>query len=155
MKKSKILIVIVLAVLLLTGCTKQFKDADNQLVTVKETKQTLISNVICKPVELKEEYEEAFEKKEKTLNKKYKAGDISKKQYNKSIKNLKEDIKKFNKLPSCTKFTPMSGGYETFWTTFFVKPLAWVIIQIGNLLGNQYAWGLIIVTILIRLILLL
>ena len=153
MKKSKILVVLVLAVLLLTGCTKQFKDADNQLVTVKETKQTLISNVICKPVELKEEYEETFEKKEKALNKKYKAGDISKKQYDKSIKNLKEDVKKFNKLPSCTKFTPMSGGYETFWTTFFVKPLAWVIVKIGQLVGNIYGLSIILVTLIIKLIL--
>ena len=46
------------------------------------------------------------------------------------------------------------GGYETFWTSIFVKPLAWFIIQIGNLLKNNYALALIIVTILIRLILL-
>ena len=82
MKKKKI-IILLLAVLLLTGCTKQLKDADGRLVTVKETKQTLVSNVICKPVVLKEKYKETYEKKEKDLNKKYKAGDISKKQYNK------------------------------------------------------------------------
>ena len=153
MKNKKILIVVALLVLLLTGCTKQIKDADGKLVTVKETKQTLVSNVICKPKELKNDYIDAFEEKEKDLNKKYKAGDISKKQYNKSIKNLKSDIKKFDKLPTCTKFTPLSGGYETFWTTFFVKPLAWIIVKVGQLVGNIYGLSIILVTLIIKFIL--
>ena len=153
MKKNKILIVLILAVLLLTGCTKQFKDADGKLVTVKETKQTLVSNVICKPKDLKEDYLKAFDKKEKALNKKYKAGDLSKKQYNKSMKSLKAEMKKFDKLPSCSKFTPLSGGYETFWTTFFVKPLAWVIVKVGQLVGNIYGLSIILVTLIIKLIL--
>lgn len=153
MKKKRILIIMILAVLLLTGCTKQLKDANGKLVTVKETKQTLVSNVICKPVVLKSEYEKAFEKKENDLNKKYKKGEISKNQYNKSIKALKNDVKNFKELPACTKFTPLSGGYETFWTTFFVKPLAWIIVKIGQLLGNIYGLSIIIVTLIIKLIL--
>ena len=136
MKNRKIIIIMFFAILLLTGCTSQFKDADGKLVTVKETKQTLVSNVICKPTDLQDDYEKAFAKKKIAIEKKYKSGDLSKKQYNKSIKSLKNDIKNFNKLPSCTKFTPLSGGYETFWTTFFVKPLAWVIVKIGQLVEN-------------------
>lgn len=153
MKNKKIVIVVALLVLLLTGCTKQFKDADGKLVTVKETKQTLVSNIICKPKELNNDYTDAFEKKEKDLKKKYKAGDISKKQYNKSIKNLNSDKKKFDKLPTCTKFTPLSGGYETFWTTFFVKPLAWIIVKVGQLVGNIYGLSIILVTLIIKFIL--
>ena len=152
MRNKKILFLL-LAILLLTGCTKQFKDADGKVVTIKETKQTLVSNVICKPSDSKAEYEKAFVEKEKKLNKKYKKGDISKNEYNKSIKSLEKQKKDFDKLPSCTKFTPLSNGYETFWTTFFVKPLAWLIVKIGQLLGSSYGLAIIIVTIIIKLIL--
>ena len=42
------------------------------------------------------------------------------------------------------------GGYEGLWTSFFVKPLGWAIIQIGKLVHN-YGLALIIMGILIRL----
>ena len=153
MKKRTKIILLLITILLLTGCTKQFKDADGKVVTIKETKQTLVSNVICIPKESKSEYEKSFVEKEKKLNTKYKKGDISKNEYNKSIKSLEKQKKDFNKLPSCTKFTPLSGGYETFWTTFFVKPLAWLIVKIGQLLGSSYGLSIIIVTLIIKLIL--
>lgn len=153
MKKKTKIILLIITILLLTGCTKQFKDANGKVVTTEETKQTLVSNVICKPQESKNEYEKAFSVKEKELNKKYKKGDISKNQYNKNIKSLKEQKKNFKKLPSCTSFTPLSNGYETFWTTFFVKPLAWIIVKVGQLVGNIYGLSIIIVTLIIKLIL--
>ena len=53
-------------------------------------------------------------------------------------------------LPTCKKFTPASGGYEGVWTTLFVKPLTWLIIQIGSLVRN-YGVAVIIITLLIRL----
>ena len=49
------------------------------------------------------------------------------------VKYDKEDL---NKLPKCENFTPVSGGYEGIWTTIFVKPLAWIIIQIGKIVKN-------------------
>lgn len=153
MKKKTKIILLLITILLLTGCTKQFKDANGRVVTTKETKQTLVSNIICKPTESKSEYEKAFTDKEKNLNKKYKKGDLSKNQYNKSIKDLEKQKKNFDKLPSCSKFTPLTNGYETFWTTFFVKPLAWLIVKIGKLLGSSYGLAIIIVTLLIKLIL--
>ncbi len=54
-----------------------------------------------------------------------------------------------DKLPSCNNFNPVSK-YEGLWTTFFVKPLAWVIIKIGSLV-NSYGLSIIITAILIRL----
>ena len=42
---------------------------------------------------------------------------------------------KVSKLPKCENFKPFSE-YEGLWTTIFVKPLAWVIINIGVLLGK-------------------
>jgi len=55
------------------------------------------------------------------------------------------------KLPSCSEFSPI-GNYEGLWTSIFVKPLAWLIIQIGMIVKN-YGLALIIACILLRLIL--
>lgn len=150
MKKNRLIIILVLAVLLTTGCTKQFKNADGSVIKAEKTNQVLVENILCKPEELKDEYVTAIEKKQEDLLKKYEDGDISKKKYNKEKNNLLD----IDKLPVCKNMSIAEGGYETFWTSIFVKPLAWVIIQIGNLLSNNYALSLIIVTILIRLILL-
>ena len=54
-----------------------------------------------------------------------------------------------DKLPACKEFTPLSN-YEGLWTSIFVKPLAWVIIQIGTLVKN-YGLALILACLLIRL----
>ena len=150
MKKNRLIILLVLLVILTTGCTKQLKNADGSIARAEKTNQVLVENVLCRPEELKEEYVKALEKKKEDLTKKYEDGDISKKKYSTETRNLLD----VDKLPVCKKMSAFEGGYETFWTSIFVKPLAWIIIQIGNLLGNQYAWGLIIVTLLIRLILL-
>lgn len=150
MKKNKILLLLVLLVLLTTGCTKQLKNADGSIAKAEKTNQVLIENVLCRPEELKEEYIKTIEKKKEALTKKYEDGDISKKKYNEENRKLLD----INKLPVCKKMTVLEGGYETFWTSVFVKPLAWLIIQIGNILKSNYALALILVTILIRLVLL-
>ena len=51
------------------------------------------------------------------------------------IELYKENKVDVDKLPSCENFKPFSE-YEGLWTTVFVKPLAWVIINIGVLLGK-------------------
>ena len=51
------------------------------------------------------------------------------------IELYKENKDDVDKLPSCENFKPFSE-YEGLWTTVFVKPLAWVIINIGVLLGK-------------------
>lgn len=150
MKKNKLLVVLVLIVLLTTGCTKQFKNVDGSVVKSEKTNQILIENVLCRPEELKEEYVKAIDKKKTDLAKKYEDGDISKKKYNSETKKLLD----VDKLAVCKNMKAFEGGYETFWTSVFVKPLAWVIIQIGNLLSSNYGLSLIIVTLLIRLIIL-
>ena len=55
-----------------------------------------------------------------------------------------------SKLPECKKMSISPGKYEGIWTTLFVKPLAWLIVLIGNLFNN-YGLSVIIITILIRL----
>ena len=148
-KNKKLLIVLLLAVLTLTGCTKQFKDAEGKIVQSEKTKQTLVENVLCKPVELREEYDKAIENKQKDYKKMYEAGDLSKNEY----KEKKKNILNIDKLPVCTEISVIEGGYETLWTSVFVKPLAWVIVNIGKLLWNNYGFAIIVITILIKLIL--
>ena len=94
---KKIFIVVLILVLALTGCTKQLKDADGKVVQDKKTNQTLVENILCKPVELKETYETAIEEKKKDLKKLYKEGEISKKEYflNVTNKNLSEILANF------------------------------------------------------------
>ena len=149
MKKQKKIIVILLLVFLLTGCTTQLKDADGKLVKDETTKQTLVQNILCQPEELRDTYEKALEKKEKDYKKLYEEKELTKKDYKKKMDNLLD----IDKLPVCTEFSVFEGGYESFWTSVFVKPLAWVIINIGKILGSNYGLAIIITTLLIKLIL--
>lgn len=147
-KNKKLLIVVISLVFLLTGCTKQFKDVDGKLVQDETTKQTLVENILCRPVELKDTYEETIKEKKKDLKEKYDEGDLSKKEYNKKL----DELLDLEELPVCTKMSIAEGGYESIWTSIFVKPLAWIIVQIGKIVGN-YGLAIILVTILIKLIL--
>lgn len=147
-KNKKLLIVVIALLILLTGCTKQFKDVDGKVVQDETTKQTLVENILCQPVELNETYDNAVKQNKKDYKKLYKEGEISKKEYNKNIENLLD----LDELPVCTEMSITDGGYESIWTSLFVKPLAWVIVQIGKLVGN-YGISIIIITILIKLIL--
>ena len=148
-KNKKILLVLLMSVLILTGCTKQFKDAEGKIVQDKKTKQTLVENILCQPEELKEVYNDAINQKKKDYKKMYKDGDLSKNDYNEKTK----EILNIDKLPACTEISIVEGGYETLWTSVFVKPLAWVIVNIGKLLWNNYGLAIIMITILIKLIL--
>lgn len=147
-KNRKLLIIVIALVFLLTGCTKQLKDADGKVIQDEKTNQTLVENILCRPVELKETYEKAIKEKKKDLKKQYEDGDLSKKEYTKKV----DELLDLDELPVCTKMSVAEGGYESLWTSVFVKPLAWVIIQLGKLVKN-YGLAIIIVTILIKLVL--
>ena len=121
MKKYQKVLVLVISVFLLTGCTKFLKDSNNKPIKNNETGQMITENIICRPTN------------ETTIE-----------IYNENNIDL-------NKLPKCSKFSPI-GNYEGLWTSLFVKPLAWVIIKIGLLLKN-YGLALIVTCLLIRLIL--
>ncbi len=76
-----------------------------------KTKKAYVSNILCKPQseELKSVYKE----------------------------NKDKLIVDYDKLPQCKNLKINSGGYEGLWTSIFVKPLAWVIVKIGNLVKNN------------------
>ena len=120
-KKNKLLIILLLCLVMLSGCTKTLKDDDKQVVTNEKTGQSITENIICKPTN-------------EDVTKIYEKNDV--------------DIKK---LPECEDFNPLKN-YEGLWTSIFVKPLAWVIIQIGRL-SNSYGLSIIITCLIIRLIL--
>lgn len=124
MKKNKLKILLVLFVVMisLTGCTKILKNDEKKVVQNTVTGQNLVENILCKP------------KDEKTLNL------------------YKENNVDVDSLVDCENFKITSGGYEGIWTTIFVKPLAWIIIKLGNLVKN-YGISVILVTLVIRLIL--
>ena len=48
-KKKKKVIILILCIFLLTGCTKNLKDKDGKVVTNKDTGQSITENIICKP----------------------------------------------------------------------------------------------------------
>lgn len=121
-KKNKIkLLVVLLLLLVTTGCTTTLVDDNKKPVKNEVTGQNLTKNIICQPT-----------------NKE-------------NIKLYKENGVKVDKLPTCDEFKVTSGKYEGLWTSIFVKPLAFVLLWLGKLVGN-YAISLIIISILIRVI---
>lgn len=91
----------------------------------KESKKAYTSNILCKP------------ESEKLL-------DI----YEENEKQLKVDLEK---LPECEKFKVTSGGYEGLWTSIFVKPLAYLIIKLGDFV-KSYGISIMILGVLMRVI---
>ena len=90
------------------------------------TEKSYVSNILCKPET--EELQELY------------------------ISNNDKLIVEYDKLPSCKKLKINSGGYEGLWTSIFVKPLAWLIIKIGNLVKNN-GLAIMIVGLFLRLLL--
>lgn len=123
MKKKKIVLIMMLCALTLsaTGCTTLLKDDKGKAVQNPVTGQNLPKNILCQP------------------------------ESSSTLEVYEKHNVKIEELPKCQNFTPASGGYEGIWTTIFVKPLAWIIIQIGKLVKN-YGLAIILITLLIRLI---
>ncbi|MBE6153375.1 MAG: YidC/Oxa1 family membrane protein insertase [Firmicutes bacterium] len=119
--KRKIIILLVCMMFVLTGCTKTLKGNDKKVVTYEKTGQSLTENILCKPTNQE------------------------------VIKLYEENNVKVEKLVECKNFKVTSGGYEGLWTSIFVKPLAWLIIKIGNLI-NSYGASILIVSMLIRIV---
>ncbi len=171
-KKIKYLLIVALLTSV-TGCTTYLKDKDGKVLTNPETGQNLTENILCRPTDeetiklyeennydlsslpycvcktktvlekVKKNNEETTEKEEtKEENKK----DETKKDESKEEVNNEELIEK-----ECEEFSVIKGKYDGLWTSFFVKPLAWVILFFGKL-TSSFGLGLIITSILIRLI---
>ena len=127
MKKKHIVILLIL-VFMLTGCTRYLQDDTKKRIVNESTGQSLPSNILCKPTsnELTKIYEEYNDKLEVPLEK---LGNCA-------------DLKYYD-----------SENYNGLWVQLIVMPLAWLIIKIGNIFGN-YGLSVMIVGLLIRVVLL-
>ena len=105
-KKIKVILIMFLLLISMTGCTKQLTDSNNKAVKNETTGQTLTKNILCKPTN---------------------------KETIKIYENNKVNLKK---LPECKDFKITSGKYEGLWTTIFVKPLAFVLLKLGMIVKN-------------------
>ena len=147
-KKQKILLVLV-TLLLLTGCTK-YKTYDNEPVIIDSTGQRVVENILCKTEETERQFNELKEKYKTDLDNQLNNSEISQEEYDQKINELNESFD-LSDVATCSEFNVFSGD-EGLWTTLFVKTLAWLITKIGMFTQN-YGWAIIIVTILIRLVL--
>ena len=128
-KKTIKILLLILSLAMLTGCTKTLTGEDKKPVKYEETGKALTENVLCRPTD-------------------------------ENVVNIyKENNVDIDKLPKCETFKPFSE-YEGLWTTIFVKPLAWAIINIGLLLekiglgkGLANGFAIVIACLVIRLIL--
>ncbi len=148
--KNKVLklILLLLLVFSLTGCTKYIKINKKQIKN-NETGQILVKNILCKTDNIEKDYNKAFEDYYKSLENNDKITQEKKDKILKDIETTKKDIN-IKKLQDCNDMK-ITGTYDGLWTTIFVRPLAWLIINVGKLV-RSYGLSLIIITIIIRLI---
>ena len=121
MKKINKILVLILLVLSLSGCTKILEDKDGKAVVNEVTGQSVTENILCRPTDKE------------------------------TIKLYEEAGKDLSELPECSDMK-ITGDYESIWNSFFVRPLAWIIIKVGELV-NSSALAIIIITLAIRLLL--
>ena len=106
MKNKTVKIITTLFVALSLTGCTKILKDDKKPVQNPETGQNLVSNILCQP------------ENETTI-------DI-----------YKEHNIDLEKLPKCKNYKITSNGYEGLWTTLFVKPIARLIIIIGELVKN-------------------
>lgn len=130
MKNRFKILVLVIVLLLTSGCgnSKYIQDKDKKIVTYEETGQMLEKDILCLPEKDSELY---------NIYKEY-------------SDQLNID---FEDLPACTDFKITSNESSGLWEFLFVKPLAYLILVLGKLVGNL-GISLILIGLAIRLILL-
>ena len=147
MKKIKKISILLLLVVLLTGCTK-YKTFDKQPVVIEETGQKVVENILCKTEETINQYNKLKEDKINDVSLKLQNQEITQQQYDDEVNKINNSFN-IDNVAECNEFKIFSGD-DGLWTTLFVKTLAWLIIKIGTITKN-YGWAIIIVTLLIRL----
>lgn len=150
MKKIKKIILVLITIFLVTGCTK-YKTIDKQPVTISATGQKVVENILCKTDETIHQYEILKEEKISELSKKLENNEINEEEYQNKVKEIENSFN-IDNVVYCNEFTITSGEDNGLWVTVFVKSLSWLIIKIGTITKN-YGWAIILVTLLIRLIL--
>ena len=127
MKKKIMLVLLVISILLTSGCgNKYIKDEKNKTITFEKTGQVIQNDILCKPTD-------------KELIKLYEENDDQ----------LKISLKK---LPECRNFKINSNKSASLWEGVFIKPLAYIILKLGYIVKN-FGVAVMLVGLAIRLIL--
>lgn len=148
MNKKKKILVVLLAVILLTGCTK-YKNFEKKPVTIPETGQKVVENILCKTDATIDQYENLKKEEIEKLNQKLNNQEINQEEFNDKLTKI-EEVFTIPDVPMCNEFTIVGGNDNGLWVTVFVKTLSWLIIKIGTVTKN-YGWAIILVTLFIRL----
>jgi len=166
MRKKLKYTLLLLILVVTTGCTTYLKATDGKPVVHPTTGQNIVENILCRPTD--EETIKIYEENNYDLSKlpycvctsdKVTKEVKVEKEITEVVKNKKgkkEEVKRIEEVietqeVDCNEFKVTSGEYEGLWTSIFVKPLAWVILFFGKL-TSSFGLGLIITSILIRLI---
>ncbi len=154
---KKIIMILILMVMF-TGCSKTLVDKNNKPVKYEATQICKNCDSICLESDNKAKcIDECTDKCD--LAKKNETGQTLTKNIlcrptNKDVLQIYENNKvNLEKLSECDEYKLSNSEYEGLWDTVFVKPLAWLILKLGTLLKN-YGVSLIIISLLIRIVLL-
>lgn len=151
MKKFKKVLLLLVVLFSLTGCTKYMQyDGEKKDVVAPETGQRMVENILCKTTKTEETFETIKNEKIKEYQTQLDKNSITQEEFDDKVLKLNEKFS-YADTVSCSSFKVTSGGYEGIWTSVFVKPLAFCIVKIGEFTKN-YGWAIIITTILIRLV---
>ena len=123
--KKKIALVL-MCMFLLTGCQKNFTVVNEETGAQKN----YVSNILCKP--------ETKEMQQIYIN---------------NPEELKKVNVNYEELPQCKNLKINSGEYEGLWTSLFVKPLAWVLVKVSNLVKSE-GLGIMLVAFVMRALML-
>ncbi len=154
---NKKIVLILLLMLVLTGCSKTLVDKDKNPVKYESSQLCEKCEEICSNKNNKDTCLNDC-KKDCELIKLNETGqtlteNILCKPTNKDVLEIYKKYEvNLEKLPDCDEYKLSSSKYEGLWDTIFVKPLAWLILKLGTILNN-YGLSLILISILIRLVL--
>ncbi len=129
-KQNKILALILLGMIFLTsgcGSDNYLKDENGNILVNEVTGQSVQKNILCQPEKDSELY----------------------KIYESHADQMETPV---NELPTCEEFTLTSNKYDGLWEAILVRPLAFIILQVGFLFNN-FGISVMAVGLLIRLVL--
>ena len=129
-KQNKILALILLGIIFLaSGCGSDdyLKDENGNILVNEVTGQSVQKNILCQPEKDSELY----------------------KIYESHADQMETPV---NELPTCEEFNLTSNKYDGLWQAILVRPLAFIILQVGFLFNN-FGISVMVVGLLIRLVL--
>ena len=129
-KQNKILALILIGIIFLaSGCGSDdyLKDENGNILVNEVTGQSVQKNILCQPEKDSELY----------------------KIYESHADQMETPV---NELPTCEEFNLTSNKYDGLWQAILVRPLAFIILQVGFLFNN-FGISVMVVGLLIRLVL--